>query len=37
MKEKFPTEVALRKSGFMFVKVSDLDCFYTPDEDLNAT
>jgi hypothetical protein len=32
----FPTEIVLRKSGLLLVKVSDIDCFYTPDEMLNV-
>jgi len=31
-----PIEIILRTSGFMLVKVSDIDCLYTPDETLNA-
>ena len=26
-----PTEIILRKSGYLFIKVSDIDRFYTPD------
>jgi hypothetical protein len=32
----FPTEIVLRKSGLLLVKVSDIDCFYTPGEMLNV-